>query len=764
MMCKDVTIELDASGDDVTINPDDVNDGISDPCGILSIELSQSVFGCADLGMTTIKVTASDPSGNESKCDVKVTVFDPIPPVFTYLPPDLTVFCAEPGPGDPAIATDNCAGVLTYLYSETYEVLPNGPEGAYVVIRTWVASDHAGNNIFHTQYITVLPGGNVIMNCSPDIVTPPAQAPVQVTWDTPTILEVCVGEAEMVQIEGNPSGSYFNPGTTSRITYEYVDVHGIRHQCAFNITVPSNASDYIVVINQDVTCDELIVRRCVVTDLPEPNNFSFEWVPNGPNPPPPTIFQLNSPGLLEVYADGSASLTGSWISVAGTEGWDGTIWFFHRRTFDGWEAIGGVANNVSMLGNPATWDYFELDESRSQLLGTGGNTGMELNLHIPADYPGFGFQVGNGANTKTMGQGGWFTAATVPQGGQNSNGQAFFSFMTTNCQNVELIKQGAEVISLDGFDYPVQWSNGVNGYLLGDVAAGDYSVSVTTQSGQQNVHSFRLVKPDNCINYWEDACREENVAVGANAKQSSTYQNAVATRAVDGNTDGDFNNGSVASTLAGGQNYWETRLDKSYMIESIRIWPRTDCCSERLDPFYVFVSPNPFPLGIELEDILADTSILVIYHEGPMDGSWLTNIQHGGQYVRVQVVSGDRLELAEVEVLVCQPDRLIPGSSFTSNEAETQKPVMPQFELLPGLSSWPNPAGNDLNLGILLEETEDVLLVVMSSTGQQMFLKDLGAVKEHRLRIDVAGWAPGMYFVTAYTDKGATSKPIMIQR
>ncbi|MCO6484524.1 MAG: HYR domain-containing protein, partial [Saprospiraceae bacterium] len=758
--CKDLEILLDADGNPVTIGPNDLLNSANDNCGIASIELSQTIFDCSDLGTTTVKVTVTDVNGNKSECQSKVTVKDPVLPVFVTVPDDLTVFCQEPAPVDVPTATDNCDIVQVILWTETYEPLPGIPAGSYKVIRTWLATDKAGNTATHVQCITVLPGGHPVVNCNSDIITQAVQAPIQVTWPTPTVFEICAGEEEMTQIEGPPSGSYFNPGTTTRITYEFVDVFGIRYQCAFHVIVPTNAGDYLVVHNQPVTCDELMISRCVVMDLPAPNSFSFEWVPAGSTTG--IVYTLNGNGSLEMYADGTARLTGSWTSMSG-DGWEGTVWFFHRRTYDGWIAVGGLANYQAMLGNPANWEYFELDGSRSSLSGTGGNAGATLDLKTPKNYPGFGFQIGFGANTKTTGNGGWFTAATVPPGAPKANGQAFFSFLL-NCQNVELVKGGAEVISLDGFDYPVVWSNGTNGPLLGDVPPGNYSVQVTTQSGQVNNHTFRIVKPEGCVLYWENACRESNVAVGSQAKQSSTFQNAVAELAVDGNTDGVFANGSVASTLAGGNNYWQTRLDQNYMIESIIIHPRTDCCQDRLDPFYVFISEAPFPIGISVQELIQDPAVTTIYHEGPMNVAWRTEVSQQGQYVRVQTESGDQLELAEVEVLVCQPDYLPPGEAFVDVESGKPGKGVPQIELTPGLSFWPNPASHDLNVGIRLEEPESVQLVIMSATGEQVFVRDLDTSAEHRLRIDVAGWAPGMYFVTAYTSKGATSKPLQIQR
>src|ERR1039458_8228462 len=85
-----------------------------------------------------------------------------------------------------------------------------------------------------------------------------------------------------------------------------------------------------------------------------------------------------------------------------------------------------------------------------------------------------------------------------------------------------------------------------------------------------------------------------NLAEGKTAAQSSTYGTESASLAVDGNTDGSFFDGSVATTNFGISAWWQVDLGASATINSIVVWNRTDCCGSRLGDYWVFVSNTPF--------------------------------------------------------------------------------------------------------------------------------------------------------------------------
>ena len=78
-----------------------------------------------------------------------------------------------------------------------------------------------------------------------------------------------------------------------------------------------------------------------------------------------------------------------------------------------------------------------------------------------------------------------------------------------------------------------------------------------------------------------------NVALKGIASQSSDYSNAKASRAIDGNTNGDYNKGSVSHTATGKNDpFWEVDLKSIQDISRIIIWNRTDgTVSSRLDGY-----------------------------------------------------------------------------------------------------------------------------------------------------------------------------------
>ncbi len=110
-----------------------------------------------------------------------------------------------------------------------------------------------------------------------------------------------------------------------------------------------------------------------------------------------------------------------------------------------------------------------------------------------------------------------------------------------------------------------------------------------------------------------EAC---NVAPKGVAGQSTTGFGGTADRAIDGNTDGTYNNGSVTHTAGDDpEPTWEVILDQSYDVERIVLWNRVDCCSARLTNFTVALldaeddetwSDEFFTDGFEFPDTAVD--------------------------------------------------------------------------------------------------------------------------------------------------------------
>ncbi|MEU9706222.1 discoidin domain-containing protein [Streptomyces sp. NPDC047981] len=143
-----------------------------------------------------------------------------------------------------------------------------------------------------------------------------------------------------------------------------------------------------------------------------------------------------------------------------------------------------------------------------------------------------------------------------------------------------------------------------------------------------------------------------HLAQGQPATQSTTLYGGSAGRAVDGNTDGAYANGSVTHTAEQVQPWWQTDLGESAAIGRIEIWNRTDCCAARLTDFYVLVSDQPFASG-SLSDVLAQPGVSGYRQPGTAGRPTTVAVGKGGRYVRVQLAGtgSGPLSLAEVRVV-----------------------------------------------------------------------------------------------------------------
>ena len=143
-----------------------------------------------------------------------------------------------------------------------------------------------------------------------------------------------------------------------------------------------------------------------------------------------------------------------------------------------------------------------------------------------------------------------------------------------------------------------------------------------------------------------------NLALGKSAAQSSTGFGGVASRAVDGDTNGIYRDDSVTHTQSNStQAWWEVDLGSHSSIDSVQIYNRTDCCTGRLSDFYVFVSAQPFA-NRSLADLLADSSIANSFHAGQPNNPQAFNFSGAsGRYVRIQLQGSNPLSLAEVKVM-----------------------------------------------------------------------------------------------------------------
>ena len=132
----------------------------------------------------------------------------------------------------------------------------------------------------------------------------------------------------------------------------------------------------------------------------------------------------------------------------------------------------------------------------------------------------------------------------------------------------------------------------------------------------------------------------ENIALGKRVSQSSTAYDGFASKAVDGNTNGNFENQSVTHTDFQSKPWWQVDLDSEETIRQINIYNRTDTASDRLSNFHIILLDS-FGNEIDRKRIssLTDTfaQIAIDYKKA--------------RYVRIELEGNNALSLAEVQVL-----------------------------------------------------------------------------------------------------------------
>ncbi|XP_031723215.1 uncharacterized protein LOC116394327 [Anarrhichthys ocellatus] len=135
----------------------------------------------------------------------------------------------------------------------------------------------------------------------------------------------------------------------------------------------------------------------------------------------------------------------------------------------------------------------------------------------------------------------------------------------------------------------------------------------------------------------------ENVALRGKATQSDRWENAfsAAYNAIDGNRDAKYPSGSCTHTVQMTKPWWRVDLLYSYIVTSVVITNRGDCCAERLNGAQIYI-------GDSLNNPLVGT----IPRAGPGESVTLTFTKRvEGRYVIVAIPGPNKiLTLCEVEV------------------------------------------------------------------------------------------------------------------
>ena len=170
--------------------------------------------------------------------------------------------------------------------------------------------------------------------------------------------------------------------------------------------------------------------------------------------------------------------------------------------------------------------------------------------------------------------------------------------------------------------------------------------------------------PGTCVN-------PTNLALTGTASQSSTQQGAAASRANDGNTNGNFWAGSsVTLTNWENQPWWEVDLGQMATIQKVNVYNRTDCCEQFLDNYYILVSNTPFGTG-DLNSLLGQAGVESYLQSTVAGTPSMVDINTNGRYVRIQLSGASFLALAEVEVMGCFGGSGCPAAGTACDDGDT---------------------------------------------------------------------------------------------
>lgn len=243
------------------------------------------------------------------------------------------------------------------------------------------------------------------------------------------------------------------------------------------------------------------------------------------------------------------------------------------------------------------------------------------------------------------------------------------SYLDANCSHCHQPGTGNRAAFDARFDTDLQFQNLVRGDVLEDLGIGGAQLIAPQDVDRSLIHrrmSSRqpgVAMPQIASSVADsagaallarwiellDADYPVNVARGRPASQSSTWWDRVASRAVDGDTNGDLDQGSVTETAYEPNAWWQVDLGSAVEIDEVVLWNRTDCCDDLLSDFWIFVSPVPFAYD-EPESSLAIAGVTSLFHPGPVAVSERFGVDTVGRYVRVQLTGQDALQLAEVQV------------------------------------------------------------------------------------------------------------------
>ena len=153
--------------------------------------------------------TATDDCGNETAFVLFVEFVDEESPVFTKVPPAVSLECGAALPDTQPEVFDNCTDDVTVAYAERRS---NGScADSYVVTRIWTAADACGNTAEARQRVTITDGTPPAFTGVPSAVT--VSCADAFPTEQPTVSDACDRDVSVVESQARTPGADDCPGT-----------------------------------------------------------------------------------------------------------------------------------------------------------------------------------------------------------------------------------------------------------------------------------------------------------------------------------------------------------------------------------------------------------------------------------------------------------------------------------------------------------------------------------------------------------------------
>jgi gliding motility-associated-like protein len=259
------------------------------------------------LGETTVEITATDDSGNETSSSFLITVIDDTAPQVLTSLADITISssvdCEAIANWDAPTFSDNCDTDLgissTHSSGDVFQL------GTTTV--SYTATDNAGNETVSSFDVTVVDEtAPEFISCVPNIeLTANNQCQATATWSLPDVTDNCNGE---ITLESDfNSGDIFPLGSTT-VTYTATDEAGNSSSCSFEVIVNDNTPPNIISELNDlvVSADEDACQTAVSWNaITAEDNCSDDEVEITSNFKSGDIFQLGE-STVEITARDNA--------------------------------------------------------------------------------------------------------------------------------------------------------------------------------------------------------------------------------------------------------------------------------------------------------------------------------------------------------------------------------------------------------------------------------------------------------------------------